>query len=211
MRTASTAVSLTTHVIVVLAAVWSTTNARPEAPPPTRIVQLPPPAEPARGTVADQLRVTVSDDDLSIPPIAMPPIDPIEGADARTPRFTIAIPTGSGPLFAGTPGGDGNAVDPSLVDELPMMLSGPPPAYPELLRQAGLQGRVVLEVVIDTLGRVERGSVVVVESAHPAFVVPAQQALLKSLFRPARVGGKAVRIRVRVPMDFVLRGSRSFR
>lgn len=208
MRVASTAVSITTHVIVVLAAVWSTTSARPHPPQTAMIVELPVYTEPTRGPVGLVLPVPVEHDVLALPWIDVPPIEPIEGADARTPRFTIDGPTDSGPLFAGMPGSDGSAVAASLVDEVPMMLAGPAPAYPELLRQAGLQGRVVLEVVIDTLGRVERGSVVVVEAAHPAFVAPAQQSLLKSLFRPARVGGKAVRVRVRVPIDFVLRDGR---
>jgi protein TonB len=209
MRATSTAVSITTHVIVVLAAVWSTTTARPPAPRTTPIFTWPPSGDPTHGSAAPELPVPRVDGGLTLPLIDVPPIEPIEGVDARTPRFTIDVPTASGPLFAGTPGGDGTAIEVSLVDELPMMLAAP--AYPELLRQAGLQGRVVLEVVIDTLGRVERGSVVVVESAHPAFVAPAQQSLLKSLFRPARVRGKAVRVRVRVPIEFVLRESTSFR
>ncbi len=80
--------------------------------------------------------------------------------------------------------------------------------YPERLRPAAIEGRVVLEAVIDTLGHVEPGSVVVVESAHPAFVAPAQRALVASLFRPARVAGRAVRVRVRLAFDFVLRDGR---
>ena len=82
------------------------------------------------------------------------------------------------------------------------------PSHPKLLRPAGTQGRVVLEAVIDTLGHVEPGSVLVVESAHPAFVAPAQHSLLTSLFRPARVQGRAVRVRVRLAFDFVLRDGR---
>jgi TonB family protein len=191
----------------VLAAVWSTTTARPPAPRTTPIFTWPPSAEPTSGSAARTVPVPRVDGSFTLPPIDVPPIeaiDPMQGVDARTLRFTIDVPTGSGSLFAVTPDGDGTAIDGSLVDEVPMLLSGPVLVYPDLLRQAGLQGRVVLEVVIDTLGRVERGSVVVVESAHPAFVAPAQQSLLKSLFRPARVRGKAVRVRVRVPIDFVL-------
>jgi len=206
MRVASTAVSLTTHVIVVFAALSWTAQRSTSAPRPPHIVWMP------------QLRPDRTEPSGSggfpIPKIRDPLVPRLDltaivEIDAGVPRFTIDPLPASGPLFAvGTPGGDGSALDPSLVDELPMRLAGPAPAYPDLLRQAGLQGRVVLEAVIDTLGRVERGSVVVVESAHPAFVAPAQQSLLKSLFRPARVRGKAVRVRVRVPIDFVLRDGR---
>lgn len=206
MRVASTVVSITTHVLVVLAAVWSTTNARPT--PPRMTIMTEPYVEPTGRSVEPGLPMPAIDGGLVIPRIE-PPIDLIPGVDAQTPRFNINVPPASGAVFApGTPGADGNALDPSLVDELPMLLVGPHPAYPELLRQAGLQGRVVLEAVIDTLGRVEPASVVVVERAHPAFVAPAQQSLLKSLFRPARVRGHAVRVRVRVPIDFVLRDGR---
>ena len=208
MRVASSAVSLTTHVIVVLAAVWSTT--RPNVPRTMTVIPVPPYVAPGGSSEPHGLPMPAIDaEGLHLPPIDVQPLVLTEDIDARTLRFTIDVPTGSGPLFAvGTPGGDGSAFEPSLVDELPMRLAGPAPVYPDLLRQAGLQGRVVLEAVIDTLGRVERGSVVVVESAHPAFVAPAQQSLLKSLFRPARVRGKAVRVRVRVPIDFVLRDGR---
>jgi hypothetical protein len=66
----------------------------------------------------------------------------------------------------------------------------------------------MLEAVVDTLGHVEPGSIVVVATAHPGFVAPAQQALRASLFRPARVRGTAVRVRVRMTFDFVVRGGR---
>src|SRR5216684_5749790 len=41
------------------------------------------------------------------------------------------------------------------VDEKPEVLSGPQIAYPDLLRQAGIQGRVVVQAIIDTSGRAE--------------------------------------------------------
>jgi TonB family protein len=66
--------------------------------------------------------------------------------------------------------------------------------------------RVVLAAVVDTLGRVEPGSLSVVSAAHPGFVASAQRALAASLFRPARINGRAVR--VHVPIDFRLRGGR---
>jgi protein TonB len=171
----------------------------------TPIFPLPPFAEPTRAPVTHGLGVALVDGGLPVPRIDARPID---GIDASALRFMIDVPTPSGPLFARIPSGDGTPIESSLADDPPMLLAGPAAVYPDLLRQAGIHGRVVLEVVIDTLGRVERGSVVVVESAHPAFVASAQQSLLKSLFRPARVQGKAVRVRVRLPIDFVLRDGR---
>jgi protein TonB len=94
------------------------------------------------------------------------------------------------------------------VDDPPVLLAGPVPTYPELLRQAGIEGRVVLAAVVDTLGRIERGSLTVVSAAHLGFVAPAQRALSASLFRPARMHGRTVRVRVHAPIDFRLRGDR---
>ena len=85
------------------------------------------------------------------------------------------------------------------------MLTAPLPIYPELLRQAGIAGKVVLEAVVDTTGRVLPQSITLVSATHLGFVEPARQALLQTLFRPAMVDGKPVRLRVRIPYDFTIR------
>ena len=86
-----------------------------------------------------------------------------------------------------------------------MILTAPLPTYPELLRQAGVAGKVVLEAVVDTTGRVLPQSITLVSATHPGFVEAARQALLQTLFRPAMVDGKPVRLRVRIPYDFTIR------
>ena len=88
------------------------------------------------------------------------------------------------------------------VDEKPELLSSPPAEYPWILRRAGIQGTVVVRVVIDTLGRMEPGSPRVVSSSNPAFDEPALKVVREAVFRPARVHGRAVRVRVRVPIAF---------
>lgn len=90
-------------------------------------------------------------------------------------------------------------------EESAEVLTAPLPTYPELLRQAGVAGKVVLEAVVDTTGRVLAQSITLVSATHPGFVEPARQALLKTLFRPALVGGKPVRLRVRIPYEFSIR------
>ena len=204
MRTASTAVSVTAHVALVAAVVWTTVDAHPRPPQPPRMVDLGPSpiAEPDAPAAPG---VPVIEGGVSIPDIPLPTVD---GGVVELPRFTFDGRPDSGPDFAGTPLRHGDPVDVALVEAPPVLLAGPVPAYPDLLRQAGVHGRVVLEAVVDAAGHVEPGSVVVVASAHPAFVAPAQQALLASLFRPARMGGVAVRVRVRLAIDFVLRDGR---
>jgi protein TonB len=91
-----------------------------------------------------------------------------------------------------------------VVEERPEVVPGTclAPRYPELLRQAGLTGSVVLEFVLDTLGRAERGSLRVVRSAHPLFEAAAREAVVTCRFRPGRIRGGAVRVRVQQPVDF---------
>jgi TonB family protein len=67
-----------------------------------------------------------------------------------------------------------------------MFLSGPRLQYPNLLRQAGIQGRVIVRAIIDTTGRAEPGSVQVVESPHPGFDQAARNAVLQARFSHGR-------------------------
>jgi TonB family protein len=90
----------------------------------------------------------------------------------------------------------------NLVEEKPERLSGPPPVYPELLKQAQIQGRVLVQAVVDTLGRAEPNSIKILQSPNPGFDQPAKTLVLKSLFRPARVHGRAVRVQINIPIDF---------
>jgi TonB family protein len=86
------------------------------------------------------------------------------------------------------------------VDELPSLLSAPEPQYPTLLRQAGIEGRVVIQAIIDTTGRIEPRSVKVLESSNPGFEQASRRYLLGALFRPGRVHGRAVRVLVNQPV-----------
>ena len=90
----------------------------------------------------------------------------------------------------------------SMVDERPVFLSGPPLEYPNLLRQAGIQGRVLVRAIIDTTGRAEPASVQVVESPHPGFDQAARNAVLQARFRGGRFRGRAVRVLITFPVNF---------
>jgi TonB family protein len=93
----------------------------------------------------------------------------------------------------------------AIVEEKPAVLSGPTLQYPELLRQAQIQGRVLVQAIIDTLGRAEPPSVKVLQSPNPGFDHSAKSYVTKALFRPGRVHGRAVRVLLQVPVDFKLR------
>src|SRR3989475_9958753 len=102
--------------------------------------------------------------------------------------------------------GDGRAADQvypeGTVDERAEIVSAPPLEYPPALRQAGLQGRVTVQAVIDTLGRAEPGSLKVIARPNTAFDKSALAYVLHAVFRPARVKGRAVRVLIKVPVDY---------
>ena len=93
----------------------------------------------------------------------------------------------------------------SVVEERPEVLSGPQLQYPDLLRQASIQGRVLVQAIIDTSGRAEPQSVKVIQSPNPGFDQPAKNYVLRALFRPARVHGRAVRVLLNLPIDFKIK------
>jgi TonB family protein len=93
----------------------------------------------------------------------------------------------------------------SMVDERPVFLSGPPLQYPALLRQAGIQGTVLVRAIIDTTGRAEPASVRVIESPHPGFDQAARNFVLHARILPRRVHGRAVRTEMTFPITFSMR------
>lgn len=110
----------------------------------------------------------------------------------------------------GVEGGVANGIVPSadavlsvdVVQEKPERLAGPQPVYPPLLQQAGIEGTVIVRAIIDTMGRVEPNSLKIMRTANPGFNQSAKQTVLKSLFRPARVYGKAVRVLIELPITY---------
>jgi len=136
-------------------------------------------------------------------PTELPPIDLSEKFDPRDYSGT------------GVEGGvaEGRELDPSetmavfavsVVEEPPEVLESAALVYPPLLQQAGIEGRAVLEFVVDPRGYVETNTIKVIKSSHPAFTAAAQAAAPRMRFSPARVNGRPVRVLVRLPFDFTL-------
>jgi TonB family protein len=71
--------------------------------------------------------------------------------------------------------------------------------------ESGVEGRVVLEAMIDTAGRVEPSTVNVVSSTRPAFERPAMEMLRNSRFLPGRTDSRSIRTQVRIPVVFNLK------
>jgi hypothetical protein len=84
----------------------------------------------------------------------------------------------------------------------PERISGPFPRYPVRLLEAGVQGRVKLAAIIDTAGRIEPRSIRVEETPDSGLTVVSVVALIRSTFRPGRIGGHSVRTLIEIPFYF---------
>ena len=82
--------------------------------------------------------------------------------------------------------------------------AGGSPNYPSALRGAGISGQVQAEFIIGPDGRVEDGSVKILQSSHEGFANAVKDFLRRAKFRPGRVGGKGVRQVVQQAFTFKL-------
>jgi protein TonB len=83
------------------------------------------------------------------------------------------------------------------------LISQPTPRYPRTMETLGIEGRVMVEFVIDTAGRVQPSTVQALESSHPEFESAARDAVQGAVFGPARMSGHPVRQRTRQSIRFV--------
>jgi len=81
---------------------------------------------------------------------------------------------------------------------------GSQPRYPDILRQAGVEGEVLAQFVVDTTGRAEMGSYKVLKTSHELFGNAVKNALSGMRFIPAEVGGRKVRQLVQQPFTFAI-------
>jgi len=98
------------------------------------------------------------------------------------PGMPGAGETGEGTGTPRRPGGD--------IQE-PRRIRGAAPVYPELARRAGVAGKVVLECVIDTDGRVTDLRIM---SGHPLLADAALDAVRRWVYTPTRLNGEPIRV-----------------
>ncbi|MCX6631124.1 MAG: energy transducer TonB, partial [Candidatus Solibacter sp.] len=75
-----------------------------------------------------------------------------------------------------------------------------PPVYPELARQAGIQGEVKFRIVIDKPGRVSNITVI---GGHPLLIPAALDALKQWEYSPTLLNGQPVEVATEVSIPFV--------
>jgi protein TonB len=164
----------------------------PEPPPPDMVVTANPPP------LGFQTVMPPNEIPKEIPPVNL------------NERFNAADFTGKGVeggIATGVAGGTGPVTGEAFlaeqVDDPVAPINQPRPRYPPVLQQAGVQGFVEVQFVVDTTGHAE-SRITVLKSSHPQFEAPAKEAVLKSIFKPARIKGKAVRQLVQQRFGFTI-------
>jgi protein TonB len=216
-RTGGAALSVAAHVAIV-GTITAFTVPRPPAPKPrvdvyhVVISREPPKSEtPARRTESRAPRVgpftaLVDVQQLPVPVITseLPPIDVTHGF---APDSLVAR--------GGSPGGGplGHLGRLDLSDStgsnewrgneaLMRVVTQSKPRYPESLRQAAIDGRVLVQFKVDTLGRIDPASVTILSSTHDLFSRAVRDALGGFRFRPAEVNGRRVVALAEMPFEF---------
>ena len=88
-----------------------------------------------------------------------------------------------------------------LVSEMPVPISEVRPVYPKEAKAKQLEGSVAMDVLIDETGKVRQVGVI---EGPEIFKTSALEAMKKFLFRPAKVDGKPVAVRIRYSIKFML-------
>ena len=142
-------------------------------------------------------------------PDVLPAID-LTRAVTNAADFTArGVPGGTADGVVGAPPrpvAPEGAFSAAEVDKPALLLAGgPTPAYPDLLKAAGVEGTVRVMFVIDRDGRPEPGTLRIVESSHALFADAVRRALPLMRFLPAEVAGRTVRQLVEMPFAFSIK------
>ena len=135
-------------------------------------------------------------------------------------NFIIALSNAPKPLFGKSAEANSSAKEPGAYnygecDVRPMFLNSPDPTvflkrwvysclkYPQKAIDEGIQGRVLVEFIVDEKGKV--GNVRVSRGVHPLLDAEAVKVVAASPdWKPARVQGRKVRCRLSVYVEFKL-------
>ena len=208
--------SMVVHVIIVAALIWVTKGA----------------AETVKRIMADTTMVFIEAPKAPPPPPDQPPPDQVVAANPPPQGFQVVLPPNivpqaippvdlnqhfdakdfsgkgvEGGIAAGVVGGTGPVDNTQVfmeaqVDEIPTVSSTRPARYPEVLRAAGISGRVLVQFVVDTSGHVDENSFKILQTPHPGFNNAAKEAVLGTVFHPGKVHGAVVAVLVQQAVNF---------
>jgi periplasmic protein TonB len=190
---------------IVMAQVSEPPKPKPEEqpPPPKEVVVVQPHLMPAKGFQVLTAPIVV--------PTALPDIDLSKRVTDEADFSGRGV---AGGFAKGVVGGvvtnaprleNGGAYLVTEVERIAEPYPGNPvPRYPETLRAAGIEGSVTLLFVIDSAGRADLSTLRVKRTDSDLFTASVREALERSRFRPAEIGGRKVRMLVEQPFVFAL-------
>jgi periplasmic protein TonB len=186
------------------------------AEPSPRVITLrnpPPVEEPEPVATADESAPGSPDARPALPSIPEPPAAPTRDAipevtSPAVPQPAISpdrIPPGiAGP--APGPGSGGNGIIPAgMLDNPPHASFQRAPIYPYEAARDQRSGEVLVEFSVDESGHVFNP--VIVRSSDRVFEEPTLRAVVQWRFEPGRRDGRAVRFRMRLPVEYHPDGS----
>jgi protein TonB len=88
-------------------------------------------------------------------------------------------------------------------EEAPELIKMVKPRYPEIARKAGVEGKVVLQIVVDERGNVLE-AIVILGQPPEIFNTAAIEAIMQWKFKPAKQRDKAIKVRMGQQMEFSL-------
>ena len=205
------AISGAGHLVILAAVLWLQSRVVETEPrlneATIHVIPIPPSHYDVPMPPRDILRVAKEPPDVGIP---------IPKPDFRADLPTMSAPVTEGPdkrvEDTGAAPGPGPTNDPALdripaegqfvaYDREPVPYYRPAPEYPTWARDAGIEGRVVLHVLVGRDGRVARMTVIRnVEGLTDA----AREAIARWLFHPALSGKNPVAVWVEIPIEFRL-------
>jgi len=92
--------------------------------------------------------------------------------------------------------------DPRALDRPPHLRLPVPPVYPAEMKKVGVAGEVIVDFVVDALGKVHNAYAV--QSTQREFENAAVEAVTKWEFDPGQRGGRSVNTHLQVPVGFTL-------
>ena len=126
------------------------------------------------------------------------------GRNEPAEPFIPEVRTGAPPVperVVEPPVRDFAEIQPGLIGGIERLQEGI--EYPHFERAAGVDGRVVVQFVVDEAG--VPSQIVAVRSVSPGLDAAAMQAVREARFTPGRQNGQAVRVRFTLPVTFRLR------
>ncbi len=145
-------------------------------PPPPQRPQIPVPTE--SEDIPEDVTIMDTELDLDAPP---PPPPPPPGASRRREESPIFL----------------------SWEEGPVAIKRVTPIYPPMAVKAGVEGKVILNIVVDEKGNVLEATIVMA-SPPGIFEDAAITAMLQWKFKPAMQRDQPIKVRLGYPIEFVL-------